>query len=177
MEEEEEEEADGWDMGEDAIAEVENDFVNVDSAEAGAGSSEAELWSRNSPIAADHVAGGSYDTAMQLLNRQVGAVNFKPLEDRFEEIYLATRTYLPANPGLPPLVNYVRRNVDEADLRRVLPLIPRDLESIKNNESTAGKNAMKANKLEEGVQAFKSVLHLLMVNAVSSQQEVTEVGL
>lgn len=43
MEEAEEEEADGWDMGEDAIAEVENDFVNVDSAEAGAGSSEAEL--------------------------------------------------------------------------------------------------------------------------------------
>ncbi|KAI9658677.1 MAG: hypothetical protein M1821_002237 [Bathelium mastoideum] len=174
MEEEEEEEADGWDMGEDAIAEVENDFVNVDSAEAGAGSSEAELWSRNSPIAADHVAGGSYDTAMQLLNRQVGAVNFKPLESRFEEIYTATRTYLPANPGLPPLVNCIRRNAEETDLRKVLPLIPRDLEYITTNELTAGKNAMKANKLEDGVQLFKDVLHLLMLNAVKSQQEVTE---
>ena len=176
MEEEEEEEADGWDMGEDVIAEVENDFVNVDSAEAGAGSSEAELWSRNSPIAADHIAGGSYDTAMQLLNRQVGAVNFKPLESRFEEIYTATRTYLPANSGLPPLTNYVRRNIDVTDPRRVLPLIPRDLESITANELAAGKNAMKANKLDEGVQAFKQILHLLMVNAVDSQQEVTEVS-
>ncbi|KAI9697112.1 MAG: hypothetical protein M1820_007927 [Bogoriella megaspora] len=174
LQEDEEEEADGWDMGEDAIAEVENDFVNVDSAEAGAGSSEAELWSRNSPIAADHVAGGSYETAMQLLNRQVGAVNFAPLEDRFEEIYKATRTYLPANPGLPPLVNYVRRTVEESDLRKVLPLIPRDLESITNTDIPAGKNAMKANKLEDGVQVFKKALKNLMVNSVNSQQEVTE---
>jgi hypothetical protein len=35
------------------ILEEEVDFVNVESAEAGAGSSEADLWARNSPLAAD----------------------------------------------------------------------------------------------------------------------------
>ena len=170
----EEDVAEGWDMGDDAVAEAEEDFVNVESVEAGAGSSEADLWVRNSPLAADHAASGSFDTAMNLLNRQIGAVNFIPLEERFMEIYQSTRTLLPANSGMSPLVNYVRRTLTETDSRKVLPLIPRDLESVLNGELTAGKNAMKANKLEEGVVTFKKTLLLLMVNAVSSQAQVQE---
>ncbi|PPJ58242.1 hypothetical protein CBER1_08260 [Cercospora berteroae] len=166
--------AEGWDMGDESIPEVEEDFVNVESAEAGAGSSEADLWARNSPLAADHAAAGSFDTAMNLLNRQVGAVNFKPLEARFLEIFQATRTYLPANSGLPPLLNYVRRTLNETDSRKVLPLIPRDLESVLSIEIANGKNAMKANKLEDGRASFKKALQLLMVNAVSSQGQAQE---
>ncbi|KAM3414072.1 Coatomer subunit alpha [Cercospora zeina] len=166
--------AEGWDMGDESIPEVEEDFVNVESAEAGAGSSEADLWARNSPLAADHAAAGSFDTAMNLLNRQVGAVNFKPLEARFLEIFQATRTYLPANSGLPPLVNYVRRTLNETDSRKVLPLISRDLESVLALEIANGKNAMKANKLEDGRTSFKKALQLLMVNAVSSQGQAQE---
>lgn len=164
----------GWDMGDDAVPEVEEDFVNVESAEAGAGSSEADLWTRNSPLAADHAAGGSFDTAMNLLSRQVGAVNFKPLEERFMEIYQASRTFLPANAGMPPLVNYVRRTLNETDSRKILPLIARDLESVQAGELTAGKNAMKGNKLEDSVTAFRKALHLLLVNAVTSQGQVQE---
>ena len=176
MEEEEDEDAAGWDMGDDINVEVENDFVNVDSAEAGAGSSEAELWARNSPVAADHVAGGSFDTAMQLLNRQVGAVNFEPLKPRFLEIYQASKTYLPASIGLPPLINYVRRTIDETDSRKVLPIIPRDMETIAARDLQAGYAAMKGNNLEEGVKIFTAMLHSLLVNAVSSHQEVEEVS-
>jgi coatomer protein complex subunit alpha (xenin) len=172
--EEEDDDAAGWDMGDDIVPEVESDFVNVDSAEAGAGSSEAELWARNSPIAADHVAGGSFETAMQLLNRQVGAVNFEPLKPRFLEIYQASKTYLPASVGLPPLVNYVRRTLDETDSRKVLPLIPRDLESIASGDLQRGYDAMRQNKLEDGLQIFKSILHALLVNAVSDASEVSE---
>lgn len=173
---EEEDDAAGWDLGEDINVEVENDFVTVDGAEGGAGSSEAELWARNSPVAADHIAGGSFESAMQLLNRQVGAVNFEPLKPRFLEIYQASKTYLPASTGLPPLVNYVRRTVDETDARKVLPIIPRDLESIAANDVQAGYSAMKANNLEEGVKVFRRVLHSLLVNAVSSPSEVAEVS-
>ena len=172
--EEEEEDAAGWDIGDDINVEVEPDFVNVDSAEAGAGSSEADMWARNSPIAADHVAGGSFDTAMQLLNRQVGAVNFEPLKPRFLEIYQATKTYLPASAGLPPLINYVRRNTDETDPRKVLPIIPKDLEIIASVDLQEGYGAMRSNKLEDGLRTFKRILHTILVNAVSSQQQVTE---
>lgn len=172
--EEEEEDAAGWDVGDDLNVEAESDFVNVDSAEAGAGSSDAELWARNSPLAADHVAGGSFETAMQLLNRQVGAVEFAPLKPRFMEIYQATRTFLPASAGLPPLINYVRRTIDETDSRKVLPLIPRDLESIASVDLQDAYTAMRSNKLEDGLKICKRTLHSLLVNAVSTQQQVGE---
>lgn len=171
---EDEEDAAGWDMGDDINVEAESEFVNVDSAEAGAGSSEADIWARNSPIAADHIAGGSFETAMQLLNRQVGAVNFAPLKPRFLEIYQASKTYLPASAGLPPLVNYVRRTVDETDPRKVLPIIPRDLESIASVDLQEGYAAMRSNKLDDGIKAFKRILHSLLVNSVSTQQQVNE---
>jgi coatomer protein complex subunit alpha (xenin) len=170
----EEDDAAGWDMGDDIAVEVESDFVDVDSAEVGAGGSEAELWARNSPIAADHVAGGSFETAMQLLNRQVGAVNFEPLKPRFLEIYQAARTFLPANAGLPPLVNYVRRTVDETDSRKVLPIIPRDLDSIATTDLQDGYTSMRTNKLEDGLKIFKRILHSLFLNAVATQQQVSE---
>lgn len=170
----EDEDAAGWDMGDDINIEAESDLINVDSAQAGADISEAEMWARNSPIAADHVAGGSFETAMQLLNRQIGAVNFAPLKPRFLEIYQASKTFLPASAGLPPLINYVRRTTDETEPRKVLPLIPRDLESITSVDLQEGYGAMRSNKLDDGLRTFKRILHSLMVNAVSTQQQVNE---
>lgn len=173
--EEEDEDAAGWDMGEDEVPEVDSDFVNVDSAEAGgAGSSEADMWARNSPLAVDHVAGGSFESAMQLLNRQVGAVNFAPLKPRFLEVYQASKSFLPASSGLPALVNYIRRTVDETDQRQVLPIVPRDLEYLATNDLQKGYDSMKANKLEDGIKLFKGILHAILVNAVSSESEVAE---
>ncbi|KAL8818555.1 MAG: hypothetical protein Q9223_002837 [Gallowayella weberi] len=171
---EDEEDAAGWDMGEDINVEADNDFVNVETSEAGAGSSEAEMWARNSPIAADHAAAGSFETAMQLLNRQVGAVNFAPLKPRFLEIYQASKTFMPATAGLPPLINYVRRTIDETDSRKVLPIIPRDLESIATLDLQEGYSAMKSNKLDEGIKTFRRILHSLLVNAVGLQSQVGE---
>lgn len=173
--EDDDEDAAGWDMGDDDGPEADSDFVNVDSAEAScAGSNEADLWARNSPLAVDHIAGGSYESAMQLLNRQVGAVAFLPLKSRFLEVYRSTKSFLPASPGLPPVVNYIRRNVDETDPRRVLPIIPRDLEYLATNDLQRGYDSMKANKLEDGVKLFRGILHAILVNAVSSEAEVIE---
>jgi coatomer protein complex subunit alpha (xenin) len=175
IEADEDDDAAGWDMGDDIVPEVEDDFVNVENVEiGGVGSSEAELWARNSPLAADHVAGGSFETAMQLLNRQVGAVNFAPLKPRFMTIYEASKTYLPAAPGLPPLVNYVRRTLDETDPHKVLPYIPDDLESIASNDLQKGYLAVQQNNLEEGAVVFKKMLHTLLVNVVGSQSDVEE---
>ncbi|ROW07448.1 hypothetical protein VMCG_03738 [Cytospora schulzeri] len=169
------EDAAGWDMGDDVVPDVEGDFVNVESTDAGgAGSSEADMWARNSPLAVDHVAGGSFESAMNLLSRQVGAVNFAPLKPRFMEVYEASKTYLPASTGLPPLINYVRRTIEEQDPRQVLPIIPRDLEYLATNDLQRGYDTMKANKLEDGIRIFKGILNAILVNAVSNESEVAE---
>lgn len=171
---EDEDDAAGWDMGDDIVPEAESDFVNIESADIGVGSSEAELWARNSPLAADHVAGGSFETAMQLLNRQVGAVNFAPLKPRFMTIFEASRTYVPAFPGQPPLINYVRRTLDETNPQSVLPFIPDDLESIAANFLQKGYDSVRTNKLEDGAVIFKQMLHALLVNVVPTPSEVNE---
>jgi coatomer protein complex subunit alpha (xenin) len=175
LEADDDEDAAGWDLGDDIVPEGDSDFVNVESTDAGgAGSSEADLWARNSPLAADHVAAGSFESAMNLLNRQVGAVNFAPLKPRFLEIYQASKSYLPASASLPPLINYVRRTLDETDPRKVLPVVPRDLEFLASNDLRKGYDAMKGNKLEDGIKVFKSILHAILVNAVSSESEMVE---
>lgn len=64
----------GWELDagvEDAQPDGDKDEEFVDAeTELGAGAapgvSENELWTRNSPFAADHVAGGSFDSAMQV---------------------------------------------------------------------------------------------------------------
>ncbi|KAK8022531.1 coatomer WD associated region [Apiospora rasikravindrae] len=175
MDVDEDEDVAGWDMGDVEIPEADADFVNVESTDAGgAASSEADMWARNSPLAADHAAAGSFDSAMNLLNRQVGAVNFAPLKPRFLEIYSATKSYLPATAGLPPLVNYIRRTLDETDPRKVLPIIPRDPQYITTNDLQRGYDAMRSNKLEDCLAVFKGVLHCMFLNAVSTESEAAE---
>lgn len=177
-----EEAGDGWDMGDDIAidaAAADSDFVNVDNPDAvaqavGPGSSEADIWSRNSPLAADHVAAGSFDTAMQLLNRQICAVDFAPLKPRFMEIFQASKTFLPAAASLPPLINYNRRTKDETDSRKLLPHIPRDLETITTVDMQDGFTSMRTNKLDAGIVTFKNVLQSLLVNVASSQAQVDE---
>ena len=65
---------DGWDLDAGGEAHVEERGAEEEAAEedeelgAGAtpGVSETEIWTRNSPFAGDHVAAGSFETAMQV---------------------------------------------------------------------------------------------------------------
>jgi hypothetical protein len=101
-------------------------------------------------------------------------VHFAPLKPRFLEVYSASRTFLPASAGLPSLVNYVRRTVEETDPRNVLPIIPRDLEFLATNDLQKGYDSMKTNKLDDGLRIFRGILHAVLLNAVSSEAEVAE---
>ena len=67
-----------WDLDADAeeAAEAKEEEATEEEVDLGAGAapgvSETELWTRNSPFAADHVAAGSFDTAMQVSWSLVG---------------------------------------------------------------------------------------------------------
>ena len=161
----------GWDMG----GEGEEDELNLAAPEAQAdGVSDAEYWIRNSPLAADHIAAGSFETAMQLLNRQVGAVNFEPLKPKFMQIYQASRTFLAANPGLPSLELYVRR--DQGDRSRSLPRLPWDYEKIKTIQMREALKFVTANKVEEAISSLREILHSLLLFSASSKAEADDVA-
>jgi coatomer protein complex subunit alpha (xenin) len=56
----------------------------------------------------------------------------------------------------------------------MLPIIPRDLETVASVDLQEGYAAMRSNKLEDGVATFKRILHTVLVNTVSSEAEVEE---
>ncbi|CCX30812.1 Similar to Coatomer subunit alpha; acc. no. P53622 [Pyronema omphalodes CBS 100304] len=177
MDLDDDEDAGGWDMGDDdlGLEDAAEEAEEVGTADvAGTYPSEADVWVQGNPLAADHVSAGSFETAMQILNRQIGAVNFAPLKPRFMEIYQASRTYIPAAAGLPPLVNYVRRTLDQSNPRKVLPVTPCDLEALRTGKLQKGFQDVKSNNLESGIQVFRSILYNLMVTTVKDQKEHDE---
>ncbi|GAA5941494.1 hypothetical protein JCM10213_006105 [Rhodosporidiobolus nylandii] len=135
---------------------------------------ESELWVRNSPLAADHVAGGSFETAMGLLNRQVGIVEFAPLKPLFLSIYRSSRMYLPAAPSLPPLEIPLRRNADRAEPRSVLPVATLSLQQITAGELRAAYTAFQKAKFVEAAGIFRTILQSLLLVVTSTAAEAAE---
>ena len=176
-----EEAEDAWDLAPDAADEGQEE---EEGAEAQAeedlngsiepGIPEAELWVRNSPLAADHVAAGSFETAMSLLNRQVGAVQFAPLKPLFLSVYRSSRLFLPGAASLPPLEIPLRRNADLAEPRSVLPVATLNLASITAGELRAAYTAFQKAKFGEAASIFRSILHSLLLVVTSSPAQAAE---
>ncbi|KAK4048030.1 hypothetical protein OIV83_005064 [Microbotryomycetes sp. JL201] len=176
-----EEAEEAWDLAPDAeehdATATEAEEVIDDEDVGGAitpGIRETELWIRNSPLAADHVAAGSFETAMALLNRQVGAVDFRPLKPLFLSIYQSSRLYLPSAPSLPPLEIPLRRNTDSNEPRNVLPVAALSLKSITSNELRNAYMLFQKAKFAESATAFRSILHSLLLVVTSSPAEAAE---
>ncbi|KLO13353.1 coatomer subunit alpha-2 [Schizopora paradoxa] len=142
-------------------------------AGANPGVKETELWVRNSPFASDHVCAGSFESAMQLLNRQQGVVNFEPLKTIFVSVYRSAHAYLSPNASLPPLQLHLRRNISESSASRILPVAVKTIQSLKT-ELHEGYRAVVSNKLPDARSVFKSVLLNLLIFAPSSDAEATE---
>ncbi|KAJ3935811.1 MAG: coatomer subunit alpha-2 [Lentinula lateritia] len=170
----------GWEL--DAGAEFSashevHEEVDEEEEELGAGAtpgiSEIEHWVKNSPLAADHVAAGSFDTAMQLLNRQLGVVNFEPLKPLFLSIYRSSHTYISPVASLPPLQLHIRRNPSESSLSRVLPVEARSLQFIRS-EFADGARDVAGNRLVNAQATFRSVLRALLVVVLTSDEEAKQ---
>lgn len=179
-----EDEDEGWDLDAEVIeepeAEVEEEAAEVEQADLSAGVTagvpEDDHWIRNSPLAADHAAAGAFESAMQLLNRQVGAVEFAPLKSLFLTAYQSSHVYVAANPNLPPLAYNVRRNPDSTDLREILPAVSFNFDDIKAGELTEAYRLFSRGKFVESLTLFRSVLQKLLLVVVTEESQVTEVG-
>ncbi|KAJ9099019.1 hypothetical protein QFC20_005776 [Naganishia adeliensis] len=177
------EEDDGWGLDAEEFVSPEEETEEQVPEETGAsladgvspGIPEDEQWTRNSPLAIDHAAAGSYESAMQLLHRQVGAVEFAPLKEYFLAAYQTSHVHVPANPSLAPLQFNVRRNPEVAELRDALPAVPFTLADLKESELAEGLKAFTRGKFTESLAAFRTVLQKAMLVAVQTDAEAVEV--
>jgi len=178
----------GWELDADGADFQDAEEVDVEGAAEAAeaaeelgssftpGVSETEHWVRNSPLAADHVAAGSFETAMQLLQRQLGIVNFASLKPLFLAAYRSSHTYLSPSASLPPLQLHIRRNPAESSLSRVVPVVARSLQAVRS-ELAEGFRAVSGNKLADAQTTFKSVLSALLLVPLTSDTEAKQVRL
>ena len=73
------------------------------------GTSPTVTWCADSSHAADHLAAGSAESALQLLHRQIAMVNASPLRVNALSLYLGATAYLPGLPLVPPNRSYLVR--------------------------------------------------------------------
>ncbi|KAJ3292189.1 hypothetical protein HK104_005514 [Borealophlyctis nickersoniae] len=166
-------EGDGWDLDGDLdLPELQGLSLGgptVEFSPPAAGTGVSDLWVRNSSLAVDHAAAGSFETAMQLLSRQVGAINFVPLKPYFLSAWQTSRAFLSCNASAPSLSVAIYRKDS-----KVLPYIAFNLQNVitKLQEAYA---VTTAGNFAEALGLFKAILHTILLTVVERRAELDEV--
>ena len=203
--EDDDEDGEGWDIDVD-IPDAPVDVAEENEVEEAVpedgmapGTSESDIWVRNSPLAADHVAAGSFETAMtvrarfpavpryvyptdnfglrsssQLLNRQIGATHFEPLKPYFLSAYRSSHVYVQGNPSLDPIQLHVRRNPNATATNEVFPAIAFTLQAAQAQVQD-GYNLVKKNKIADALATFKTIIQTAMLVVVQSDSQESDV--
>eukprot|EP01113_Clastostelium_recurvatum_P048774 TRINITY_DN894_c0_g1_i4.p1 TRINITY_DN894_c0_g1~~TRINITY_DN894_c0_g1_i4.p1 ORF type:complete len:1261 (+),score=453.13 TRINITY_DN894_c0_g1_i4:106-3888(+) len=141
------------------------------------GVSVKQMWTRSSNLAADHIAAGSFESAMGLLNQQVGAVNFAPLKPFFMSYLMASSVSLPTIPGVPSIITPLNRN--SADLANpkmratALPMLPMTLNPLVERLKAAYRCTTEG-KFGDAMTNFLYIMHALLFIVAENRQEVGE---
>jgi coatomer subunit alpha len=168
----------GWDLdAADELAELEHLDINGSGTAAGAvsrddaplsptaqgrfllplaGPSSGDLGMRASSFAYDHASAGSFSTALQLLTRQVGLVNYEPLKPYLMTAYHGSRAWLSVLEGTSPVPVALLRSAD-ADRRNIAPQVAFSFTALARKMEEAYAMTT-AGRFTEAVQAFRAVL-------------------
>lgn len=132
------------------------------------------LWSQNSSLAADHAAAGSFESAMRLLNRQVGIVDFEPLKKNMRDIYLGSRCLIPGMASVSPITCMLHRNDQEGPPKEAsLPVAVIKLQSLVDRLRIAY-SAFQSRQFSAAIDEFRSILYAIPLLVVK-RAEVPEV--
>lgn len=132
------------------------------------GMSASSRWSRDSPLAADHVAAGSFETAMQLLRRQLGIVNFAPLKPHFMALAGASHAVLGGAGGAPAILSPLVRGA--GTMPRLCATLPALVEKLK-----MGYALVTGGKFVEAQDCMSFILTAIAVTVVDNRQQVGEI--
>lgn len=149
-------------------------------------------WPNNSPLLADHVIAGSFNTAAQLFNRQLGVVNLKPFKQLFmlfysrfgyiknlidlyfENLFFSSKLSHETLPLSTPNFVYPTRNWQEANVRTSLPAISVKLSDLA--EKLQGCYQLTtAGKFAEAIVKFRQIMYNIPFLVVNSKQEVLNI--
>ena len=136
----------------------------------------SQVWVQRSSLAAEHAASGNFDTAMRLLNRQLGIKNFAPLRSLFLDLHTGSHSYLRAFSSAPVIPLAVERgwNASASPNTRGPPALVYNFSQLEE-KLKAGYKGTTGGKFAEALRIFQSILHTIPLIVVESRREVDEV--
>lgn len=141
-----------------------------------AGVPPSRRWTQKSAVPGEHAAAGDFDSAMKLLNRQLGIVNFAPLRQYFIDAAMATHAPLPGVTCAPTLTFPLGRGwtSDDQPGQTAPPALVSSLPLLEEKLKAAYKTTTEG-KFGEALKLFVSIIHSIAVLLVESRREVDEV--
>ncbi|KAJ7978509.1 Coatomer, alpha subunit [Quillaja saponaria] len=136
----------------------------------------SQIWTQKSSLAAEHAAAGNFDTAMRLLNRQLGIRNFAPLRSLFLDLHAGSHSYLRAFSSAPVISLAVEKGWNESASPnvRLPPALVFNFSQLEE-KLKAGYKATTSGKFTEALRLFISILHTIPLIVVETRREVDEV--
>ena len=137
----------------------------------------SEYWS-SSNLAVDHICAGDFDSAMDLLSRQIGIVNFEPMKPYFVNSHLAVRPELPGLPSTPSMRNnFLLRDNLEATIRSPKDTAPRPLYTLSYLVSRLKEAYKKFQKglFDDATEIFQDILMAVPLVVVKDRDESSEI--
>lgn len=173
----------GWDVGDEDLElpdELISKHASAEISEAGGqyeaptrGTSQTQAWANNTNLVADHLCAGSFESAMRLLNDQVGVVDFARFKPLFMELFTSSRTSYSALPTLDSLTGHPQRNWKEINTKKAHPTIGVKLNDLVQRlqlcyQLTTG------GKFTEAIEKLQSILLSIPLLVVENRQEIAE---
>lgn len=134
-----------------------------------------DYWIDTSSLAAIHIAGGSIESGMRLLNRQIGVINFEPLKEIFRSVYYGSEIFCPGYSISPPIgyelihdgskINTMKKTIPPSTIK-----FSHLVERLKE-----GYKYFQLGKFTESMNTFLKILTSLPLLIVSHKSESDEV--
>lgn len=138
------------------------------------GDSIPKHWVDHSQLAAYHVAAGSFQSAMELLRRQIGLVDPSPLQPYFMHLYAAVNVTHPSWALIPSHTFALTTRPAAEELRaKHAPAIPK-LTPLLQEKIKAGYAAVTEARFADALRLFVSVIHMVMLCVVDNKTELSE---
>ncbi|GLJ14129.1 hypothetical protein SUGI_0226700 [Cryptomeria japonica] len=136
----------------------------------------SQIWIQDSSLAGEHAAAGNFDTALELLNRQLGITNFSRLKPIILDLYMGSHVFLPALASAPVMLLAVERSRNDIGSPNVRgpPALVYSLSVVEEKRRVAYR-AMTEGKFCEALRLFVNILHIIPIIVVDTRKEVDDV--
>eukprot|EP00047_Mylnosiga_fluctuans_P002804 m.225995 g.225995 ORF g.225995 m.225995 type:complete len:1238 (-) comp11355_c0_seq1:46-3759(-) len=133
----------------------------------------SQVWANNSSLVGDQVAAGAFETALQLLQKQLGVVHFEPFKPLFVAAFAQSRAAVHGLPSSTAMFAALQRNWKETSARNSLPALSLTIAALQARLQAAYK-AFGLAKFQEAQAKMRAILIALPLLVVDTRAALAD---